>query len=128
MSKKLQSIATKNAPAALGPYSQAILAGNTLFISGQIPYDGSMNYAGDDISDQAHQVMKNLRAVLEAAGMNFDHVAKTSIFLKSMDDFNAVNEVYGSYIGEDAPARETVEVSRLPKDVKVEISMIALKS
>ena len=121
-------IETSYAPAPIGPYSQAILAGNTLFISGQIPYDGSMNYAGDDISDQAHQVMKNLRAVLEAAGMNFDHVAKTSIFLKSMDDFNAVNEVYGSYIGEDAPARETVEVSRLPKDVKVEISMIALKS
>jgi 2-iminobutanoate/2-iminopropanoate deaminase len=120
-------IETSNAPAPIGPYSQAILAGNTLFISGQIPYDGAMNYAGDDISDQAHQVMKNLRAVLEAAGMNFDHVAKTSIFLKSMDDFNAVNEVYGSYIGEDAPARETVEVSRLPKDVKVEISMIALQ-
>ncbi|HAB89762.1 MAG TPA: reactive intermediate/imine deaminase [Bacteroidetes bacterium] len=121
-------IETSNAPAPIGPYNQAVLAGNTLFVSGQIPYDGAMNYAGDDISDQAHQVMKNLRAVLEAAGMNFDHVAKTSIFLKSMDDFNAVNEVYGSYIGEDAPARETVEVSRLPKDVKVEISMIALKS
>ena len=119
-------IETSNAPAPIGPYSQAILAGNTLFISGQIPYDGAMNYAGDDISDQAHQVMKNLQAVLEAAGMNFDHVAKTSIFLKSMDDFNAVNSVYGSYIGEDAPARETVEVSRLPKDVKVEISMIAI--
>ena len=120
-------IETSNAPAPIGPYSQAILAGNTLFISGQIPYDGAMHYAGDDISDQAHQVMKNLQAVLEAAGMNFDQVAKTSIFLKSMDDFNAVNTVYGSYIGEDAPARETVEVSRLPKDVKVEISMIALK-
>lgn len=120
-------IETTNAPAPIGPYSQAILAGNTLFISGQIPYDGAMNYAGDDISDQAHQVMKNLQAVLESAGMNFDHVAKTSIFLKSMNDFNAVNAVYGSYIGEDAPARETVEVSRLPKDVKVEISMIALK-
>ncbi|MGC6420271.1 MAG: RidA family protein [Chitinophagales bacterium] len=120
-------IETSNAPAPIGPYSQAILAGNTLFISGQIPYDGAMNYAGDDISDQAHQVMKNLQAVLEAAGMSFDHVAKTSIFLKSMDDFNAVNSVYGSYIGEDAPARETVEVSRLPKDVKVEISMIAIK-
>lgn len=120
-------IETSNAPAPIGPYSQAILAGNTLFISGQIPYDGAMNYAGDDISDQAHQVMKNLRAVLEAAGMNFDHVAKTSIFLKSMDDFKAVNAVYGSYISEDAPARETVEVSRLPKDVKVEISMIAIK-
>ena len=120
-------IETSNAPAPIGPYSQAILAGNTLFVSGQIPYDGAMNYAGDDISDQAHQVMKNLQAVLEAAGMSFDHVAKTSIFLKSMDDFNAVNTVYGSYIGEDAPARETVEVSRLPKDVKVEISMIAIK-
>ena len=120
-------IETSNAPAPIGPYSQAILAGNTLFISGQSPYDGAMNYAGDDISDQAHQVMKNLQAVLEAAGMSFEHVAKTSIFLKSMDDFNAVNTVYGSYIGEDAPARETVEVSRLPKDVKVEISMIAIK-
>ena len=120
-------IETSNAPAPIGPYSQAILAGNTLFISGQIPYDGAMNYAGDDISDQAHQVMKNLQAVLEAAGMSFEYVAKTSIFLKSMDDFNAVNTVYGSYIGEDAPARETVEVSRLPKDVKVEISMIAIK-
>ena len=120
-------IETTNAPAPIGPYSQAILAGNTLFISGQIPYDEAMNYAGDDISDQAHQVMKNLQAVLEAAGMSFEHVAKTSIFLKSMDDFNAVNTVYGSYIGEDAPARETVEVSRLPKDVKVEISMIAIK-
>ena len=120
-------IETSNAPAPIGPYSQAILAGNTLFISGQIPYGGAMNYAGDDISDQAHQVMKNLQAVLEAAGMSFEHVAKTSIFLKSMDDFNEVNTVYGSYIGEDAPARETVEVSRLPKDVKVEISMIAIK-
>ena len=121
-------IETTNAPAPIGPYSQAILAGNTLFISGQIPYDGAMNYAGDDISDQAHQVMKNLQAVLEAAGMNFDHVAKTSIFLKSMDDFNAVNAVYGLlHRRRCTSARETVEVSRLPKDVKVEISMIALK-
>ncbi|MGB3774204.1 MAG: RidA family protein [Leeuwenhoekiella sp.] len=121
-------ITTKNAPAPLGPYNQAILSNKTLYISGQIPIDST---TGDliegDIAKETEQVMKNLKAVLEEANMTFENVVKSSIFLSDMGNFQAVNEVYGSYFNEKtAPARETVEVANLPKFVNVEISMIAV--
>jgi 2-iminobutanoate/2-iminopropanoate deaminase len=122
-------IFTKEAPAPIGPYNQAILTDNTLYISGQIPIDpkNGMLIQGD-ITHQTEQVMKNLEAVLKAAGMSFENVVKTSIFISNMDQFSLINKVYGSYFKEEtAPARETVQVSRLPKDVDIEISMIAKK-
>jgi 2-iminobutanoate/2-iminopropanoate deaminase len=118
-------ISTKNAPSAIGPYSQAVVSGNLLFTSGQIalePKSGELNMASIEI--ETKQVMTNMSAVLEAAGTGFDNVVKTSIFLKNMDDFNAVNTVYASFFESDFPARETVQVAKLPKDVNVEISMI----
>ncbi|MCR9063762.1 MAG: Rid family detoxifying hydrolase [Cytophagales bacterium] len=117
-------IYTENAPEPIGPYSQAVLAGDTLYVSGQIAYETSL--LGDVIAE-AEQVMKNLEAILEAAEMTFENVVKCSIFLKSMDDFAAVNEVYGKRFLVNPPARETVQVARLPKDVQVEISLIAVK-
>lgn len=122
-------ITTTNAPAPLGPYNQAILSNNTLYISGQIAINVETgNLILDDIESETHQVMKNLQAVLEAANMTFDNVVKSSIFISNMDDFGLINQVYGSYFDEaTAPARETVQVARLPKDVNVEISMIAVK-
>lgn len=123
-------IHTKNAPAPIGPYSQAVLAGNTLYTSGQIaidPANGAM--VDSDIEMETTQVMKNLRAVLEAANMDFNQVVKSSIFLKDMADFQRVNAVYSEYFDEEeAPARETVQVAQLPKNVRVEISMIAIRS
>lgn len=120
-------ISTKNAPAAIGPYSQAILSNGTLYISGQIPVDPTTGELVDGIEKATHQVMKNLDAILNEAGMSFKNVVKATIFLKSMDDFSAVNEVYASYLdAETYPARETVQVSCLPKNVDVEISMIAV--
>ncbi|MBS1506766.1 MAG: RidA family protein [Bacteroidetes bacterium] len=117
-----------NAPEPIGPYSQAIKAGNMLFISGQVAIQKpSGNLVVGNIVDESHQVMKNLEAVLTAGGMNFSNVVKTTIFLKDMNNFPKVNEVYGSYFTNEPPARETVEVSRLPKDVNVEISCIAVK-
>jgi 2-iminobutanoate/2-iminopropanoate deaminase len=117
-----------NAPEPIGPYSQAIKAGNMLFISGQVAIQKpSGNLVVGNIVDESHQVMKNLEAVLTAGGMNFSNVVKTTIFLKDMNNFPKVNEVYGSYFIDQPPARETVEVSRLPKDVNVEISCIAVK-
>jgi 2-iminobutanoate/2-iminopropanoate deaminase len=120
-------INTPNAPAPIGPYSQAVLKGNMLYMSGQIAINSSTGaLVMDSIEAETHQVLLNAKAVLEAAGMNFDHVLKTSIFLSSMDNFGVVNTVYASYFDEaTAPARETVEVSKLPKNVNVEISMIA---
>jgi 2-iminobutanoate/2-iminopropanoate deaminase len=118
---------TPAAPAALGPYSQAIVANGMVYLSGQIaliPETGLL--VGEDVEVQTKQVMENLKAVLEAAGSSFSQVVKTSIFLKNMDDFSKVNAIYGTYFTQDPPARETVEVARLPKEVKVEISMIAL--
>ena len=122
-------IKTDNAPAPIGPYNQAVMAGNVLYTSGQIAIDPSTNeLVLDDIETESRLVMKNLQAVLEAAGMDFENVVKTSIFLKDMDNFQAVNAAYAQYFSEDtAPARETVQVARLPKDVNVEISMIAIK-
>lgn len=117
------------APAPIGPYSQAVQAGNFLFVSGQIPLDPTTGeLVNGSVSDEAHQVMKNLKALLEQAGMTFSNVVKTSIFLKSMDDFAAVNTVYGSFFSGDYPARETVAVAGLPKDVRVEISVIAVQN
>lgn len=122
-------ITTDNAPAPIGPYNQAVLSGNTLYMSGQVAFDpATMELILGDIPSETHQVMKNLNAVLEAANMTFENVVKTSIFLSDMNDFAQVNEVYGSYFDDaTAPARETVEVANLPKFVNVEISMIAVK-
>lgn len=120
-------ILTENAPAPIGPYSQAVAHGGMLYCSGQIPLDprtGTMVGEGD-VSKQAEQVLKNLGAVLEKAGASYSSVLKTTIFLKSMADFPKVNEVYGKYFRENPPARSTVEVARLPKDVWVEIEAIA---
>lgn len=122
-------IETKNAPAPLGPYNQAVMAKDTLYLSGQIPIDPATNALVEgDLEKETHQVMKNLSAVLSAAGMTFENVVKTSIFLKDMNHFATVNTIYGSYfIEKTAPARETVEVANLPKFVRIEISMIAVK-
>ena len=119
-------IHTKQAPAAIGPYSQAVKTGNLLFVSGQIPIDpetGNVIIGG--IEAATHRVMKNIEAILEEAGYSFNNIVKTTIFIKSMDDFAKINAVFASYFKGDYPARETVEVSRLPKDVEVEISVIA---
>lgn len=117
---------SSQAPEPIGPYSQAIRAGNTLYVSGQIAIDKtSGNMVTGNIEDETAQVMTNLGEVLKAAGFTFSNVVKCSIFLKNMGDFPKVNEVYGQYFRESPPARETVEVSRLPKDVNVEISCIA---
>jgi len=121
-------IETTNAPAPIGPYSQAVLSGNTLYTSGQIainPETGDL--VMDSIEEETQQVMKNMKAVLAEAGMTFDHVIKSSIFISDMDNFSRINAVYDQYFTTDFPARETVEVARLPKDVNVEISMIAVK-
>lgn len=124
MSKKI--ISTSNAPAAIGPYSQANFINGVLYISGQIPIDPISGNLEDGIEKETHQVMKNLKAILEEAGMSFSNVVKATIFLKSMDDFAAMNQVYASYLdANNYPARETVQVSCLPKNVSVEISMIA---
>ena len=122
-------ITTKNAPAPIGPYNQAMLVNDTLYLSGQIGLDPRlMKMVTGDIKKETEQVMKNLKNVLEAADMTFNHVIKSSIFLSDMEDFGEVNEVYGSYfLNETAPARETVAVRTLPKHVRVEISMIAVK-
>jgi 2-iminobutanoate/2-iminopropanoate deaminase len=121
-------INTPNAPAPIGPYNQAILANGTLYVSGQIPLNpGTGKLVEGDIQAQALQVMKNLEAILTAAGMNFSHVVKSSIFLKDMRDFPKVNEVYGTFFPVNPPARETVQVSALPMYVDVEISCIAVK-
>jgi 2-iminobutanoate/2-iminopropanoate deaminase len=121
-------INTANAPAPIGPYNQAVLADGTLYISGQIAMDAQTgNLIEGDIKAETAQCMKNLKAILDAAGMSFDHVVKTSIFLKDMHKFTLVNDVYATYFNsETAPARETVEVANLPKFVNVEISMIAV--
>ncbi len=119
-------INTKNAPAPIGPYNQAVKVNDLLFVSGQIaldPVDSTLKTG--NIADETHHVMKNLQAILKEAGADFSNVVKTSIFLSDMDNFSKVNEVYGSYFTANFPARETVEVARLPKDVNVEISVIA---
>jgi 2-iminobutanoate/2-iminopropanoate deaminase len=121
-------ITIPGAPAPIGPYSQAILHSQTLYVSGQIPLNpvtGELELS--TIEEATHRIMKNIRALVETAGMEMEHVVKTSIFLKSMDDFAKVNEVYASYFSGNYPARETVQVAKLPLDVPVEISCIAIK-
>ena len=121
-------IYTDEAPAPIGPYNQAVLIGNTLYTSGQIAlHPHSMELVLDDIETETKQVMENMKAVLNAAGMNFENVVKTTIFIMNMGDFAQINSVYGSYFDEKtAPARETVQVAGLPKGVHIEISMIAV--
>ncbi|MFD1870907.1 Rid family detoxifying hydrolase [Hymenobacter bucti] len=123
-----QIIFSDQAPAPIGPYSQAIKAGNTVYVSGQIPLDAAGQPVGaGDVSAQTHQVLKNLTAVLAAAGLALTDVVKCSIFVKDLGNFAIINQIYGTYFDEaTAPARETVEVSRLPRDVEVEISCIAV--
>jgi len=122
-------INTSKAPAPIGPYNQAVLIKDTLYISGQIPIDPvTGKLVEGDIQAETKQSMENLKAILEEAGMTFEHVIKSSIFIKDMNQFAQINEVYGTYFDADtAPARETVEVANLPKFVNVEISMIAVK-
>jgi len=126
MEKKI--VNTNNAPAPIGPYNQAVQFGNLLFVSGQIPLDAATgNLVQGDIKAETHKVMDNLAAILKEAGMDFSNVLKSTIFLMDMGQFAQVNEVYGSYFTENAPARETVQVAGLPKAVNVEISVIAAK-
>jgi 2-iminobutanoate/2-iminopropanoate deaminase len=121
-------ISTKNAPAAIGPYSQAILSNNTLYCSGQIAINPATEYLViENITAETTQVMQNILAVLKAADMDFSNVVKCSIFMKDMNDYASINEVYAEFFGENPPAREAVQVSALPKNVNVEISVIAVK-
>ena len=126
-SMKKEIISTSNAPAAVGPYSQAIKVGDFIFSSGQIPFDPETNeLVAEDIESQTRQVMKNVAAVLEAAGVTLDNVVKTTVFMKDMNDFNQVNEIYAEYFTENPPARSAVEAARLPKDVLIEMEVIAV--
>jgi 2-iminobutanoate/2-iminopropanoate deaminase len=121
-------INTPNAPAPIGPYNQAVLAGNMLFVSGQIALDPqSGELILTDITAETTKVLENIKAILTEAGLDFSHIVKTSIFLKDMGTFTQVNEIYGSYFTNNYPARETVQVAALPKNVNVEISVIAYK-
>jgi 2-iminobutanoate/2-iminopropanoate deaminase len=122
----MKIVSTNQAPAAIGPYSQGIIAGNLFYSSGQIPLTAEGELVTGDIAEQTHQVFKNLKAVLEDAGASFESVVKATVFLKDMNSFTAFNEVYGHYFAEHKPARSCVEVARLPKDVLVEIEVIAL--
>ena len=124
-----EAISAAGAPTAIGPYSPAIKAGNLLFISGQVPIEPASGAMIDgDITAQTEQVMRNLLALLQAAGAGFDHVVRTTVFLADMNDFVAMNAVYGKYVVDPPPARATVQVGRLPKDAKVEIDLIAVLS
>ncbi|HOA63382.1 MAG: RidA family protein [Acholeplasmataceae bacterium] len=124
----MKIINTKNAPAAIGPYSQAILVNNILFTSGQIPINPETNeIVSSDIEEQTKQVLKNIKAILEEAGYNLNDVAKTTIYLKDLQHFGTVNKLYEEFFNGHKPARTTIEVSRLPKDVLIEIDAIALK-
>lgn len=121
----VKAIHTENAPAAIGPYSQAIQAGEFLFVSGQIPVNPATGEVAEGIEKQTEQVMENIKAILTEAGTDFSQAVKFTIYLNSMDDFATVNEIYGKYLVEPYPARATIEISRLPKDVLVEIDCIA---
>src|SRR5690606_3575645 len=124
---ELKEIRTPNAPAAIGPYSQAQVVGNLVFTAGQIPLDPATGAGIEgDVSAQTARVLDNLRAILEAAGASLQSVVKTTVYLADMNDFAAMNAVYAEYFGEHRPARSTVQVARLPKDVKVEIDAIAV--
>jgi len=121
-----EAVSSPSAPKAIGPYSQAIKAGNLLFVSGQIPTDPATgNLIDGDISTQTHRVFKNIGEILKAAGTSFDAVVRSTVYLQDMNDFAKMNEVYGTYFSSPAPARATVQVARLPRDAKVEIDVIA---
>lgn len=120
-------ISTDKAPAAIGPYSQGVKAGGFLFLSGQIALDPkTMAVVGEDAATQTEQALKNMKAALESQGLDFSDVVKTTVFIKDMNDFGKINEIYGKYFTKDAPARSCVEVARLPKDVLVEVEAIVL--
>jgi len=122
-----QVITTDKAPKAVGPYSQAIKAGNYLFLSGQLPIDPSTGkFSGDNIETQTRQAIENVKAILSSVGSSLEHVVKTTVFLKNMEDFPKMNEVYQQYFKTNAPARSCVEVSRIPKDALVEVESIAI--
>lgn len=124
---KLDRVQTAAAPAAIGPYSQAIIANGLVFTAGQIPLDpDTMELVGGDVAAQTERVLQNLSAILESAGASLQSVVKTTVFLADMNDFGAMNEVYGRHFGEHRPARSTVQAGRLPKDVRVEIDAIAV--
>jgi len=123
----MKSVATSNAPRAIGPYSQAVITGNLVFCSGQIPLDPkTMEIVGDTITEQTNRVFMNLAGLLEAAGSGLQKVVKTTVYLKDMSEFTAMNEEYARHFGDHRPARAAVEVARLPKDVRIEIDAIAL--
>lgn len=122
----MKTVSTTNAPAAIGPYAQGIIVNNMFYSSGQIPLTAAGDLVDGDIKEQTNQVFENLKEVLAAAGSSLDQVVKTTVFMKDMNDFVDMNEVYASHFGEHKPARSAVEVARLPKDVKVEIEVIAL--
>lgn len=123
----MESIQTDRAPQAIGPYSQAIKANGFIFASGQIPLDpATMQLIDGDIGAQTEQVLNNVKAVLEAAGSSLEKVVKTTVFLADMNDFAAMNEIYAAFFGQTRPARSTVQAARLPRDVKVEIEVVAL--
>jgi 2-iminobutanoate/2-iminopropanoate deaminase len=122
----MKTVSTTNAPAAIGPYAQGIIVNNMFYSSGQIPLTAQGELVEGDIETQTNQVFENLKAVLAAAGSSLNQVVKTTVFMKDMNDFAAMNEVYAAHFGEHKPARSAVEVARLPKDVKVEIEVIAL--
>lgn len=124
---KHQVIHTDNAPKAIGLYSQAVKAGNMLFVSGQVPFvPETMEIVEGDVKAQTAQSLKNVQAILAEAGLDFSHVVKSTVFIKDMNEFAQINEVYAEFFGENKPARACVEVARLPKDVKVEIEVIAI--
>ena len=124
---KHQVIHTDNAPKAIGPYSQAVKAGNMFFVSGQVPFvPETMEIVEGDVKAQTAQSLKNVQAILAEAGLDFSHVVKSTVFIKDMNEFAQINEVYAEFFGENKPARACVEVARLPKDVKVEIEVIAI--
>ena len=123
----METVSTENAPGAIGPYSQAVKTGNMVFCSGQIPIDPATGeFVSNDVAEQTEQVLKNLIAVLEAAGTNLNNVVKTTVFLADMNDFTAMNEVYSKFFSQNKPARATVQAARLPKDARVEIECIAV--
>lgn len=123
-----QIISTDKAPSAIGPYSQAVWAGDFLFASGQVPVDPATgDLISQDVQEQAHQALKNVRSILETAGLTMDNVVKATVFIKNMDDFGKINEVYAQYFSTPFPARSCVEVARLPRDVQVEVEVVAKK-
>ena len=128
LSAQIKIVSTPEAPAAIGPYSQAVVVGNLVFLSGQIPLDPvTMKIIGEDIETQTRQVFKNIRAVLKAENLTLNNVVKCTVFMKNLDDFASMNTVYAEEFGRHKPARSTVQVARLPKDVLIEIECVAVK-